>query len=271
MKIIQNLFNILRPIKPLHVGYDIGSKKNPTILMLHGIGATHHTWDGLISNLSTDNYRLIAIDLLGFGDSPMPFNCEYSADDHVKYLRKTIKKLKIKKPYTIMGHSMGSIIAIRYCKKYPKDIKSAYLLSLPVYLKATKKSKIANTLTDIYIKAYGLLSQNKDFAIKYSKHLRNILKIEDGLNVDERTWHSFNLSLKNTIIKQHVYNDVKNTKMPMHIIFGALDEFLISKNVYCLDEFKHVSVTKIPAVSHIITTRFAKKVANIVKGDNCSD
>ena len=263
-KFVKKVFYRLGLIKILNVGFDSAGRDKPTIVMLHGIGATYRTWDGLIKELSADEYRLIAIDLLGFGDSPMPVDCEYNVESHVKYLRKTLKKLKIKKPFKIVGHSMGSIIAAHYCHLYPKDIQAAYLLSLPIYSKGDKDSAISNKLTDFYLKAYKLISQKKDFAIKYSKHFRNILRIKDGLLVDEKTWHSFSLSLQNTIIRQHVYYDIKNAKLPVHIIFGSLDEFLIQENVYKLEKFKNVTITKLAGVNHTINKRYAKSVASII-------
>jgi len=267
-RLFQKIVGLFKLTPGLHVGFDSGGQNKPVIIMLHGIGATYHTWDGLIKELSADRYRIIALDLLGFGDSPMPADCEYTVEDHAKYVRRTIKKLKVKKPFILVGHSMGSIISAHYCRVYPNDVRRAYLLSLPIYSKVEKNLKVSNVLNDVYIKAYNLISQKKDFAIKYSKHLRNLLRIEDGLNVDEKTWHSFSLSLQNTIIRQHVYFDIKNTDTPIHIIFGSLDEFLVNENVNKLGIFKHVKITKLPAVNHTINSRFAKSVATIINDDN---
>lgn len=138
-KLLKAFSNRFKPIKSLHVGFDSGGRNKPTILMLHGIGATYQTWDILIKELDIEKYRIIAIDLLGSGKSPAPDGCEHYVDDHVKYLRKTIKKLRIRKPFKIVGHSMGSIIGARYCRLYPIGISEAFMLSLPIYSKDNKK------------------------------------------------------------------------------------------------------------------------------------
>ncbi|MDK2898852.1 MAG: hypothetical protein PWQ10_39 [Patescibacteria group bacterium] len=271
IKSIKDFFKYLKPIKLLNVGFDSGSTHKPVIVMLHGIGATHKTWDVLIKEFDVKEYRLIAIDLLGFGKSPMPINCEYNVDDHVRYLRKTIKSLEVNRQFTLVGHSMGSIIAARYCHLYPKSINRVYMLSLPLYLKNIKGTNFfSNKQTDLYLNAYKLISKKKDFAIKYSKRLRNILRINDGLNVDERTWHSFSLSLKNTIIKQNTYNDIKSIKLPIYIIYGMLDEFLVQDNIKQLKHFDNIKITRLVGVNHSIGAKFAKYVANqiIVSTDN---
>lgn len=263
-KYIQNLFNKLKPIEALNVGTDLGGKFKPTIVMLHGIGATYKTWDVLNAELDTSKYRIIAIDLLGCGLSPRPKGCQYCVDDHVKYLRKTIKKLKIRRPFKIVGHSMGSIIAARYCRLYPSRIKEVFLLSLPIYFKDNKNVNFSHKRTDFYLKAYEFISQKKDLTIKYSKHVRNILRIKDGINIDEDSWDGFSRSLRNTIIKQNTFDDISNLKLPVHIIFGALDEFLVQENVFKLDKFKNVDITKLSGINHTITPRFAKSVAEII-------
>jgi len=264
LRSIKDFFNYLKPIKPLNVGFDSGGRNKPTILMLHGIGATHQTWDILIQELDADKYRIIAIDLLGSGDSPAPKGCEYNVDDHTKYLRKTIKKLKIRGSFKMVGHSMGSIIIARYCNLYPRSISEVFLLSPPVYFKDDENSNFSNKRTDFYLKAYELLSQQKDFAIKYSKHIRNILRIKDGIIVDEKSWDGFSCSLKNTIIRQNVYENIKNINIPTNIIYGSLDQFLVQKNVNKLDEFDNVRVTRLVGINHVISKRFAKSVADII-------
>ena len=261
---LRSFFNHLRPIESLHVGFDSGGRNKPTILMLHGIGATYQTWDILIKELDIKKYRIIAIDLLGSGESPAPDGCEYYVDDHVKYLRKTIKKLRIRKPFKIVGHSMGSIIGARYCRLYPIGISEAFMLSLPIYSKDNKNVNFSHKRTDLYLKAYEFILDNKNLAIKSSKHARNILRIKDGIYVDENSWDGFSYSLKNTIIKQNTYQDIKNIKLPIHIIFGSLDELLVQENIYKLEKQKNVTITKLNGINHTINTRYAKSVAKII-------
>ena len=60
------------------------------------------------------NFRTIAIDLTGFGESKkLPF--AYSLDDYVKDVKDTLDKLNIKQ-YDLICHSFGVRIGIRLCK-----------------------------------------------------------------------------------------------------------------------------------------------------------
>ena len=265
LKSLKEFLQKLKPIRSLYVAYDSGAKNKPTVVLLHGIAATSKSWDFLIKELDMNKYRVVALDLLGFGQSPSPAGCKYTVDDHVKYIRKTLNRIGVKKPFTIVGHSMGSIIAARYCRLYPLEIKNSYLLSLPLYIKNKKPQKsIHDVETDLYLGMYKFLLDNKGFAIKSSQRLRKLLKLKDGIDVTEENWEGFKLSLKNVIINQNTHRDIENSKVPMNVIFGDLDEFLVQKYVSDLSVFDHVKVTKINIADHQIGPRFAKKVAEYI-------
>jgi len=259
---LKTFFTKFHPIETLHIAFDSGGKNKPTIILLHGIAATSSTWNNLLKELNVVNNRVIAIDLLGFGKSPKPEGCNYGVDDHIKYLQKTIKKLKIKGEFKIVGHSMGSIIASRYCLYYPWHIKEVFLLSPPIYIdKGELKNIIERGRTDFFMNIYKFLSEQKDFTINVSNRLRKLLNIQSGMEVDESTWGSFRLSLINTIVKQNTYNDIKNLIMPVRIIYGALDEFLIQESIDSLNGQNQITVTKLAAVDHVIGDKFAKEAA----------
>ena len=251
----------------LHVTFDSGGKHKPTIVLLHGIAATSTTWKPLIDELDTDKFRVIAFDLLGFGKSPKPNHCEYTPKDHVEYIRRTIKKLKVDKPFMLVGHSMGAIISAYYTSHYPGEINETYLLGLPLYIKDDNlHTNISRKHTDLYLKAFDFLSQNKDFTIKSSERFRKLLRVDDRLCVTEETWDGFRLSLRNTVIDQNTYDDIKKIKSPVHVIYGSLDEFSVKENTDKLTAFKNVDITKIQAVDHTVGSRFAKKVAQKING-----
>jgi pimeloyl-ACP methyl ester carboxylesterase len=266
---LKKLINYLKLTPLLHVAFDSGGKNKPTIVLLHGIAATSKTWDPLIKELDIVANRVIAVDLLGFGESPKPIDCNYGIDDHIVYLRKTLRKLKIKKPYKLVGHSMGAIIAAHYSNIYRGDVRHQYLLSLPLYTKeSSMHSGISRTQMDVYLNAYKFLADQKNFTILNSQRLRRLLRISDGIDVNENNWNSFRLSLMNTIISQRTYRDIKYNDTPTNIIFGTLDEFLVQASVKRLSMFKHVKIIRLNSVDHLLSVKFAKTVACNVMSDD---
>jgi len=106
------------------------------MVLLHGIESSSSYWKGLIPQLSK-KYRVITIDLLGFGESPKPHNIAYSLDDQVMWLKRTLNFQGIKK-FKLLGHSLGALVAMAYAAKYPKEVTKLYLIS-PVIFNASEE------------------------------------------------------------------------------------------------------------------------------------
>jgi len=88
----------------------IGSGK-PTILLIHGTGASTHSWSPLIHELK-DRFQILAIDLPGHGFSNVPRFGRSTLDAITYGVSLLLEKLD-KSPSHIVGHSAGAAIAIQ--------------------------------------------------------------------------------------------------------------------------------------------------------------
>jgi len=82
--------------------------KGPILLCLHGVQSSLHTWDGWVNAMKT-NYRIIRIDLPGWGFTG-PSNFGYSRDETVKFLKKFVDAMGLKK-FSIAGNSYGGFLS----------------------------------------------------------------------------------------------------------------------------------------------------------------
>ena len=64
--------------------------------------------------------QFILIDPLGFGQSPKP-NVPYTIYNHVQALHQTLKD---EGRFTIIGHSMGGLLALHFTVKYPELVST---------------------------------------------------------------------------------------------------------------------------------------------------
>src|SRR6478609_1617094 len=87
----------------LNVAVDVGS--GPVVILLHGIASSSASWRGVVPLLSP-LYRVIAIDLLGFGGSRAAEGATFTLDEHVRALHKTVRSLRLRAPFTLVGHSL---------------------------------------------------------------------------------------------------------------------------------------------------------------------
>lgn len=85
--------------------------KGKDVLLLHGWGQNIEMMKPIGDNLC-NKCRVTILDFPGFGESLEP-KCAWTIDDYSNMLEKFINKLGIKKP-TIIGHSFGGRVAIRY-------------------------------------------------------------------------------------------------------------------------------------------------------------
>ncbi|XP_022633480.1 probable lysophospholipase BODYGUARD 5 isoform X2 [Vigna radiata var. radiata] len=83
------------------------------------------------SEKTNHEYRLIGIDLLGFGKSPKPRDCSYTLQDHVEMIEKSVVLPLEMTTFHLVAHSMGCIIALALAAKYPKNVKSITLVAPP--------------------------------------------------------------------------------------------------------------------------------------------
>lgn len=246
----------------LHVAIDEG--EGPVVILVHGIASSSITFQELVPHLS-DTHRVIAVDILGFGASPKPGNSQYTIDDHVRSLDATIRSLRLRAPFILVGHSLGSLISARYAAEHPSSVAKVVLVSPPVYLAPSAFGDPRDRAAmGIYMKVYEYLRANKTFTMRAAKGLDRLSPIRNLLDVSEENWNPFTLSLQNAIESQTTVSDVARVRVPVEVIYGTLDLFLMPSGIRILESMRHVSVHRIERGDHVIRKGFAKKVARLI-------
>ena len=100
---------------------DWGNPDAPPLILLHG-GRDHcRNWDWVARRLRAD-WRVIAPDLRGHGDSEWSKSANYGTAGYVYDLAQLIHQLKLS-PVTIVSHSLGGSITMRYAGVAPETVK----------------------------------------------------------------------------------------------------------------------------------------------------
>lgn len=104
---------------------DLGDTDKPVLLYVHGLMGTWRNW---IFNLLpfADRYRVIALDLPGFGLSTMP-DGEFSIDRYAWTVREFLGKLGLH-GVTLVGNSMGGQIGAHFASQSPELIDRLVLV-----------------------------------------------------------------------------------------------------------------------------------------------
>jgi len=90
-----------------------------TAVCIHGLTSNHTVWRSMADALAP-RHRLVAYDLRGRGDSDKPAS-GYSLAIHGDDLRGLLDHLGLERA-TLMGHSLGAHIAVRFAARHPERV-----------------------------------------------------------------------------------------------------------------------------------------------------
>jgi pimeloyl-ACP methyl ester carboxylesterase len=102
-----------------------GRPTAPTIIHLHGYAAAADQWRPLMDRLAGD-YRLLAPDLLGFGEAPTP-PPPYTIARWLAQLGPLLG-LAGERPVVLVGHSLGGLIAVEAARRWPARLAALALI-----------------------------------------------------------------------------------------------------------------------------------------------
>jgi pimeloyl-ACP methyl ester carboxylesterase len=98
----------------------------PVVMLLHGFPLSRAMWVDQLSGIGSI-YRVIAPDLRGHGESPVPegvYTMDAMADDVVELL----ETLEISGPVVVGGLSMGGYVALSLAARYPTRVRGLMLM-----------------------------------------------------------------------------------------------------------------------------------------------
>ena len=106
---------------------DTGPRDAPTLVLLHGFGASLQTWDAWATELDKD-WRVVRIDVPAFGLTGAALNNDYSDAADVARLLALLDHLGLQR-VAVGGHSMGGRIAWNFAAAHPERVSQLLLVS----------------------------------------------------------------------------------------------------------------------------------------------
>lgn len=112
------------------------SKRNNTIVLLHGKNFCAATWEDTARRLSAWGHRVIIPDQIGFCKSSKPPSYQFSLQQLAYNTQSLLQDLGIQRT-KVVGHSMGGMLASRFAIMYP-NTASHLILTNPIGLEDWK-------------------------------------------------------------------------------------------------------------------------------------
>jgi len=231
-----------------------------TLVFLHYFGGSYKTWAKVIKELSND-YRCIAIDLPGFGDSEIT-SATLSVKENAKIVANLIRAFHLKK-FVLIGHSMGGKIAAA--------LASLRLFGLEKLILIAPSPPTPEPM-DEYMKKELLIAYNKLGELRMiinkitykplaDEEINSLIK--DNMRASHTAWNGW--------IEEGSQEDIsmqmKKISIPVLVISGEYDKnlssnFLHDKFVkyFPLADFKEVKGT-----GHLIPVEDSLAVAKLIQ------
>jgi pimeloyl-ACP methyl ester carboxylesterase len=113
-------------INSLRLHYlDFGNSAKPPLICIHGLSGNAHSFDALAAHLTSD-YHVISIDVRGRGDSQWGPSDDYTPAAYNSDLAALIEQCGWSR-VTLIGTSMGGMIAMLYAGGYPDRVERIVL------------------------------------------------------------------------------------------------------------------------------------------------
>lgn len=206
------------------------------IVLLHGKNFNGAYWETTIKALTAAGYRVIVPDQIGFGKSSKPDNFQYTFQQLAENTKKLLDHLGIPKA-TILGHSMGGMLATRFALMYP-EMTEKLVLENPIGLEDWKlvvpykpvdwwyESELKQNYQAI--KSYQMANY---YDGKWNPEYQKWAELSAGWTTDSEydkvAWNS--ALLYDMIFTQPVLYEFKNIQAPTLLIIGTRDKTALGK------------------------------------------
>ncbi|WP_017444982.1 alpha/beta fold hydrolase [Gayadomonas joobiniege] len=219
---------------------DVAAKdpNGQTIVLLHGKNFCAATWQTSIQQLSQAGYRVIAPDQIGFCKSSKLKQYQFSLHQLAANTHQLLTHLNIKKA-SIMGHSMGGMLATRYALMYPEHTNQLILVN-PIGLEDWQAKGVPYaTVSQNYhaelkktragIKSY---QQNTYYVGQWKPEYDQWVDMLAGMYAGPgQKIIAWNQALTSDMVfTQPVVHEFKQLQVPTLLLIGELDNTAIGKN-----------------------------------------
>ncbi|CAB3752708.1 alpha/beta fold hydrolase [Paraburkholderia solisilvae] len=209
-----------------------------TAVLMHGKNFCGATWVETIRRLSDAGYRVIAPDQIGFCKSSKPQRYQYSFQQLARNTHALLESLGVTRT-TMIGHSTGGMLAIRYALMYPEATQQLVLVD-PIGLEDWKAKGVPSLSVDDWyarelkttadrIRRYEQATYYAgQWNPSYEPWVQMLAGMYRGPGKQIVAWNS--ALLYDMIYTQPVYYELGLLKVPTLLMIGDKDTTAIGKD-----------------------------------------
>jgi len=229
--------------------------EGPTIVLIHGTGASLHTWEDWTKDLIKD-YRVIRLDLPAYGLTGQDPQKRYSSKDYVDLLDAFLTELQVDK-FHLAGNSLGGLVSWLYASYHPEKVEKLVLLdpsgfpfkSTPMVIKMAKIPVLNNFIR--YVTPRSFIEKNiKEVYYDHSLIKDSTIDRYYDLTLFEGNRTAF---IDRAYIEREDYRDrLSLISAPTLILWGENDNWIpVSDAARFKAAIKNAQVVIIPKTGHV--------------------
>jgi pimeloyl-ACP methyl ester carboxylesterase len=207
-----------------------------TVILLHGKNFTAAYWEPTIRFLTGRGYRVIAPDQIGFGKSSKPERYQYSLQQLARNTIAVLDAAGVSR-FSVVGHSMGGMLATRFSLMFPERIEKLVLVS-PIGLEDWKTMVPYHTIDQLYeqekkataesVREYQRVSY---YGGTWKPEYEKLIEINIGMikhpDYPRVAWASALLS--DMIFTQPIVYELPRIKVPTLLMIGERDRTAVGR------------------------------------------
>ena len=231
-----------------------GNVAGEPLLLIHGFGGNKDNFTRIARQL--EGYHLIIPDLLGFGESSKPMTADYRSEAQAIRLHELLQAKGLANNIHVGGNSMGGAISVAYAAKYPKEVKSLWLVDSGGFWSAG----IHDSLKNATLENNPLLVNNKeDFYKLYDYVMYQPPYIPKSVKAVFAQERIANKELDAKILEQIVTDNVEERakiiaqyKIPTLVVWGDKDQIIKPETVNLIKQIiPQAQVIMMEDVGHV--------------------
>ncbi|MDV2859730.1 alpha/beta hydrolase [Psychrobacter sp. CAM01] len=239
------------------------------LLLIHGFGGNKDNFTRIADEL--EDYHLIIPDLLGFGESSKPMSADYRSQAQATRLHELLQAKGLANNIHVGGNSMGGAISVAYAAKYPKDVKSLWLVDSAGFWSAgVPKSLEGATLENNPL----LINSKEDFYKMYDFVMYKPPYLPKSVKAVFAQERINNKALDAKILEQIVTDSVEERaqiiaqyKIPTLVVWGDKDKVIKPETVNVIkDIIPQAQVIMMEDIGHVPMIEAVKQTAEDYKG-----
>ncbi|MFT5571915.1 MAG: pimeloyl-ACP methyl ester carboxylesterase [Cryomorphaceae bacterium] len=248
---------------------DQGNNSGPALVLVHGTGASLHTWEPLIDLLKAD-FRLVSLDLPAHGLTGATQGRKYSHSSLVAAVWQVMDELELEKA-SLVGNSLGGAVVWKAALSSPDRVKSLIMLAPSGAPRKTKsKSNIGFRIMKTSLGRTAMLHITPRFIIKAS--LQQTIE-DDSLVTNamiDRYWELLRMDGNRQAMadlsvaprSQDAWRELDQINNPSLIIWGENDGLLpVDMAATFVEKMPNETLVVFPGIGHLPMEEAAVKTS----------